>query len=150
MTIYFIAVFGFYFLLLMALWFGWRIASRSKINSATKNIFISVVIAMRNEKENLENLFRSLSALNYDSADFEIILVDDHSTDGSGEETKKWLSQFSSLIVASLKENQTGKKAALVYGISLANGAEIATTDDDWMLSSNWLRRIRPGPQDQN
>src|SRR5258708_1751553 len=149
MTIYFIAVFGFYFLLLMALWFGWRIASRSKINSATKNIFISVVIAMRNEKENLESLFGSLSALNYDSADFEIILVDDYSTDGSGEETKKWLSQFSSLIVGSLKENQTGKKAALAYGISLAKGEVIATTDADCMVPSNWLGQINNGFQDE-
>src|ERR1041384_1327781 len=106
MTIYFISVFGFYFLLLIALWFGWRIASRSKINSAKKNIFISVVIAMRNEKENLESLFGSLSALNYESTDFEIILVDDHSTDGSAEEARKWLTHFSSLVVISLQENQ--------------------------------------------
>ena len=57
--------------------------------------------------------------------DFEIILVDDHSTDGSGEEAKKWLSQFPSLIVTLLEENQIGKKAALTHGIQEATPKEL-------------------------
>src|SRR5690242_8042957 len=102
MTIYFIVVFGFYFILLMTLWVAWRKASRSKVNSATKNTFVSVVIAMRNEKDNLKNLFQSLSVLDYPSTDFEIILIDDHSIDGSVEEAKKWMAHFSSLTIESL------------------------------------------------
>lgn len=149
MTFYFIAVFGFYFLLLMTLWVGWRKASRTEVKSATKNIFISVVIAMRNEKDNLENLFQSLSALDYTLADFEIILIDDHSIDGSVEEAKKGLAHFPSMIITSLEKNQTGKKVALAQGISLAKGEVIATTDADCIVPVNWLNQINKGFQDE-
>ncbi len=142
MTIYFIVVFGIYFLLLMTLWIGWKKASR-------KNVFISIVIAMRDEKENLKNLFQSLSALDYEAADFEIILVDDHSRDHSLEEAKKWLTRFPSLTIVSLDEQQSGKKAALTFGISLAKGEVIATTDADCTVPPHWLRLINGGFQNE-
>lgn len=133
----------------MALWMGWRKAIRPQNNSPKKNIFISIVIAMRNEKENLDGLFQSLSALNYPLTDFEIILIDDHSSDDSTNAAKKWMDRFSSLTIRSLDENQIGKKAALSLGISLARGEVITTTDADCILPENWLKQINNGFQDE-
>src|SRR5258706_4230654 len=106
MAIYFAVVFGFYFLLLIILWLGWRKAINIKTNALSKSNFISVVVAMRNEKLNLEKLFQSLSSQNYPSTDFEIILVDDHSNDNSIEEAQKWRDLFASLTILLLSETQ--------------------------------------------
>jgi cellulose synthase/poly-beta-1,6-N-acetylglucosamine synthase-like glycosyltransferase len=152
MVIYFAIVFGFYFLLLLALWVGWRKAvnGKTKSKSKSKSIFISVVIAMRNEKQNLEKLLQSFSTQNYSQKDFEIIIVDDHSTDDSIKEVENWSAQLSSLTILSLNQNQTGKKAALTFGISQAKGEVIAMTDADCVLPKNWLGKIHEGFQDEN
>ena len=94
MAIYFALVFGFYFLLLIMLWIGWYRATNNQASVASESIFISVVIAIRNEKENLGKLFQSLSSQNYSPSNFEIIIVDDHSTDDSASEAKKWMNRF--------------------------------------------------------
>jgi cellulose synthase/poly-beta-1,6-N-acetylglucosamine synthase-like glycosyltransferase len=150
MAIYFALVFGFYFLLMMILWLGWRKVLNRKATTPSKWNFISIVIAMRNEKQNLHDLFQSLSSLNYPSTEFEIIMVDDHSTDGSVEEAKKWILQFPSLTVLSLSEWQGGKKAALTYGISQAKGKLIASTDADCVLPAHWLQSINDAFQNKN
>jgi cellulose synthase/poly-beta-1,6-N-acetylglucosamine synthase-like glycosyltransferase len=81
MAIYFAFAFGFYFLLMITLWLGWMMAINTEANpSLSKNIFISVVIAMRNERQNLQLLFQSLVNQNYPLSNFEIIVVDDHSS----------------------------------------------------------------------
>jgi glycosyltransferase involved in cell wall biosynthesis len=150
MVIYFAIVFGLYFLLLITLWVGWRRAVNCKTKSISKSIFISVVIAMRNERRNIGELLQSLSVQNYSEKDFEIIIVDDHSTDDSIKEVEKWSMRLSSLTVLSLNQNQNGKKAALAFGISKAKGEVIATTDADCFLPKNWLEQINQGFQNEN
>jgi biofilm PGA synthesis N-glycosyltransferase PgaC len=145
MTIYFLIVFGFYFLFLLLLLVGWRKAIRQTIQAATDHSdhkFISVVVAMRNEEANIENLLLSLSVQNYSPDKFEIILVDDHSEDGSEAEARKWLDRISSLKIIALDETEKGKKTALFKGISVAKGELIATTDADCVVPPNWLKRI--------
>lgn len=137
-------------MLLMGLLLGWMKAVTRKPISSSTNIFISVVIAMRNERQTLHQLFQSLSILNYPSTDFEIIIVDDHSDDESILEAKKWIDHFSSLTVLAIPDSQNGKKAALTYGISKSKGRLIATTDADCVLPVNWLQEINEAFQNEN
>ena len=46
---------------------------------------ISIIIPARNERTNLPNLLNSLAQLDYPEDKYEIILINDHSTDGSRE-----------------------------------------------------------------
>jgi len=143
MTLYFAFVFGFYFVALAVLRIGWiKIISKNNTLIATKENFISIIVATRNEADNIDDLLSSLSKLNYPENKFEVILVDDHSEDGSLEKSRKWLERFSQLKIISLPENKTGKKAALAMGITLAGGEIIATTDADCLLPNQWLRHI--------
>ena len=104
---------------------------------------------MRNEKENLDNLLQSLSQQTY--SNFEIILIDDHSQDGSVERANEWKSSATTeLNVLSLNENQKGKKAALSLGINEAQGEVIATTDADCVVPMNWLQNINESFQNEN
>jgi biofilm PGA synthesis N-glycosyltransferase PgaC len=113
----------------------------------TKNpVFISVIIAARNEEKNIGRLLDSLFKQTYDKSFFEIIVVDDHSTDRTAEV----VSQTDASIIRLLKlaELINGeqvfayKKKAIEKGISQARGELIVTTDADCIVSPQWLETI--------
>ena len=97
---------------------------------------ISVVIPCRNEAPHLPALLASIQKLDYPKALYEVILVDDHSTDGSAN----IINQTSDFIVVSLTGQ--GKKEAQRLGISMANHETIACTDADCTVPPNWLKDI--------
>ena len=94
----------------------------------------SVIIAFKDEETNLPNLLQSLKELTYPAGLFEIILVDDHSTDASAEITRQY--DFVRYIPAQGK----GKKQALSTGIQAAKYEWIVTTDADCTVPPDWLR----------
>ncbi|HEX2921000.1 MAG TPA: glycosyltransferase [Bacteroidales bacterium] len=98
--------------------------------------YISVIIACRNEEARLSPLLKSLSAQNYPSECFEVILVDDNSTDN----TLAIASSFSKAINLKIITNKgSGKKEALLAGIKAASGELIMTTDADCRVSEKWI-----------
>src|SRR5690349_5891437 len=88
---------------------------------------LSIVITLLNEEDNIEPLFdairRSLKGYNY-----ELILVDDGSTDSTVRHIKKLADYRTKLI--SLNRNY-GQTAAMTAGIDLAKGNFIVTMDGD-------------------
>lgn len=100
---------------------------------------VSVIICARNESENLKkNLPRFLNQ-NYPS--FEIIVVDDDSSDNSAEVVLEFQKKNSILsLVRILNKNHTGKKAALTAGIQAAQYEVLLLSDADcYPASSNWI-----------
>ncbi|OQP40785.1 family 2 glycosyl transferase [Niastella yeongjuensis] len=88
---------------------------------------VSVVIALYNEADNIQLLLnKSKAALQH--LDYELILVDDGSTDGSAAVIKKYLHPDMKLIV--LRKNY-GQSAAMAAGINAARGEFIVTMDAD-------------------
>jgi glycosyltransferase involved in cell wall biosynthesis len=89
------------------------------------------VIPFYNEEESLPRMLTSLCArlAQLDSA-FEIILVDDGSTDGSFDAAREMLDKFPNLRLVSFHRNQ-GKAAALAVGLGLAAGEVVFTMDAD-------------------
>jgi len=92
---------------------------------------VSVVVCTFNGAETLEQCLRSLLFLNYPN--YEIIVVDDGSTDG----TAAILERFES-IRAVYQSNQGLSKARNV-GLSVATGEIIAYTDSDCFADPDWL-----------
>ncbi len=149
MTFYFLILFGLYFVLLMVLRIGWSKAiAQKKITPVSKNLFISVVIPIRNEEKNIDILVQYLANQNYPSQNFEAIFVNDHSTDSSAQLIEQRKMLLPNATVISL-ENKFGKKAALTQGIYLAKGEIIVTTDADCIFSADWLTTINSVFQDQ-
>jgi cellulose synthase/poly-beta-1,6-N-acetylglucosamine synthase-like glycosyltransferase len=147
MTFYFLVLFGLYFVLLLVLRIGWSIAVAPKEREPVqKNFLISVIIPVRNEGRNVNTLLHGLANQHYPSADFEVIMVDDHSSDNAVENCRGLLQN---LKVLSLGENEIGKKAALTHGINFAKGDIITTTDADCLLQPDWLTTINAVFQDQ-
>ncbi len=95
----------------------------------------SVVVPFRNEVDTLPDLLHSLEKLNYSKDLFEVILVDDHSSDGS---ERLDVSQYE-VSVKLVKSRGQGKKHALMTGIASASYDLIAQTDADCEVPIEWL-----------
>jgi len=94
-------------------------------------IKISVIVPVFNEEENLPILVPQLfEVLKGIGLPFEMIFVDDGSSDGSREILRRMASQYRSLHVIRLKENR-GLSTALHAGIREAQGEKIVTLDSD-------------------
>jgi glycosyltransferase involved in cell wall biosynthesis len=101
--------------------------------------FVSIVIACKNEQNNLPLLLKYISLQDYPRELFEVIVVDDNSSDGTFE-TGSGFREIRNLIV---RHNEgSGKKQAIRSGISASSGALIITTDADCMMATGWLKTI--------
>lgn len=104
------------------------------------SIKISVIIAARNEEDNIATLLKAVTRQSYHGDLTEIIVVDDHSTDRTAEIVR----QFPMVKLLQLMDD-TGnsyKKKAIEAGIAAATGDLIVTTDADCIPSPLWLETI--------
>lgn len=96
---------------------------------------VSVVVASYNGERTLHGCLNSLRQLNY--PDFEIILVDDGSTDSTPEIAKSFPG-----VRCFRHEKNLGLSVARNTGISAATGEIIAFTDSDCRADEDWLRYL--------
>ncbi|MDD2386435.1 MAG: glycosyltransferase [Bacteroidales bacterium] len=109
--------------------------SNESANSETP--FVSVVIAAKNEAKNLNNFLPKVLEQNYPA--FEVILVNDGSSDNTAEICVKLSKQFNNLRIIHLKKSD-GKKNALTKGILASKGEYLLFTDADcFPVSPNWI-----------
>jgi chlorobactene glucosyltransferase len=93
---------------------------------------VSVVVPARNERRNIERCVRSILTSEYPA--FEVIVVDDHSTDGTGELARAIVTSDSRLRVIdapSLPTGWFGKQWACATGAGAARGDLLIFTDAD-------------------
>jgi poly-beta-1,6-N-acetyl-D-glucosamine synthase len=112
-----------------------------KVKQIKQNSF-SIVIACRNEEQNLPKLFSALQKLDYPKDKFEIIIVDDASTDKSPEMLKDFTSTCSNARCYFLEEKSEeykGKKAALKLATENAKFKFLLFTDADCVQHPNWI-----------
>ena len=92
---------------------------------------ISVVVPLLNEERSLEALYRQTAdALESQSQPFEVVFVDDGSTDGSMDVLTRLNAETTNVVVVHLRRN-FGKAAALQAGFLEARGDVIVTIDAD-------------------
>jgi cellulose synthase/poly-beta-1,6-N-acetylglucosamine synthase-like glycosyltransferase len=103
---------------------------------------VSIVICARNEAANLQKNLESILLQDYPI--FEVVVVNDASSDASLSVLKQFESQFAHLQVVTIKEKEgKGKKAALTKGIQTAKYSWILLTDADCKpASAHWISKM--------
>ena len=97
----------------------------------TKKPYLSVIIPFYNEVENIEELLkRVFEVLRGMGISFEVIAVDDGSSDGSTELLKRLKGNFKELRVVVFRRN-FGQSAAMTAGFDLSRGKIVVTMDGD-------------------
>lgn len=118
---------------------------------AVSNEPISVIICARNERENLEKFLPSIFAQDYPN--FEVVIVNDRSWDGTIDLLEGLEKKYPNLKVVHVREGEkfiAGKKFAVTMGIKAASHEWLVFTDADCEPASvNWLRGMqRPADND--
>jgi cellulose synthase/poly-beta-1,6-N-acetylglucosamine synthase-like glycosyltransferase len=115
---------------------------------STPHTRISVLVPARNEAAHIAACIESLSAQTYPRDLYEVIVIDDHSTDKTAEIVAAL--HYPSLRLSCLRLSEVSlepntlayKKLAIDSGIKAATGDLIVTTDADCVFHPDWLQTI--------
>ncbi|MEP7143543.1 MAG: glycosyltransferase [Ferruginibacter sp.] len=107
---------------------------------------ISIIIPARNEEQNIAACIHSIVHQTYPRHLFEILVIDDHSTDNTAGIILSYRQQNVQLIslkdFADAKEINSYKKKAIEIAILQSTGELIVTTDADCIVQPGWLQTI--------
>jgi cellulose synthase/poly-beta-1,6-N-acetylglucosamine synthase-like glycosyltransferase/peptidoglycan/xylan/chitin deacetylase (PgdA/CDA1 family) len=109
---------------------------RARPADASYEPFASVIVPAYNESVGIGRAVRSLAASEY--PDFEIVMVDDGSTDGTAE----LVEALGLERVRVIRQPNAGKPAALNRGIAAAHGSTIVMVDADTVFERDSLRKV--------
>lgn len=105
--------------------------SATDMNKNAANVYLSVVVPLYNEKDNVAPLCAALRAvLDRMGRTYEVLLVDDGSHDGTAEALAAARAHWPQLTVLELARNY-GQTAALSAGLDHASGEVLVTLDGD-------------------
>lgn len=131
-----------YLIVIISFIYGWNRLKEFIPGNENPQTNTSVIIAFRNEEENLDKLVKSLDVQTLQTDKIEFLFINDHSTDNSAQLLRALCDGKNNFKLFELPESVKGKKAAIYYGIENANGELIVTTDADCYMGENWLRSI--------
>lgn len=140
----------FYGFLIIRLYLSWNVIgtnNNAAIPDKSFKPFLSVVIPVRNESENILNLLNDINKQKLFPNDFEVIVVDDASTDDTLQKVQINKHHFRyqlKVVSLAVEAGFTGshKKRALTLGIQNSNGDYIVTTDGDCRVQQGWLSSL--------
>ncbi len=114
-------------------------------------LYITVVVAARNEEDNILDCMQSLNNLIYPENKIEIIIVNDHSTDSTGEIIESYIKdkpKFKTIVPSESIGSLIGKTNALANAVKISKGEIILTTDADCVVSPTWAKTLASYFQD--
>ncbi len=108
---------------------------------------ISIIIAAKNEAENLHNNLQYF--LNQDYPNYEVVVVNDGSYDATSVILEQLQTHYPHLRISEVQDNEKyrrGKKLALFYGIKASKNEYLVFSDADCRpASQHWLREMNAG-----
>jgi glycosyltransferase involved in cell wall biosynthesis len=106
--------------------------------------YVSVIIPTYNRAHLLGDCLTSLESLAYPIERFEVIVIDDGSTDSTPEVLAKFCSR-TKLNFRPLSQRNRGPAAARNLGLWRAAGSFLAFTDDDCTVDADWIAALMEG-----
>ncbi len=105
---------------------------------------VSIVIPTYNRIDFITRTLESIEGLDYPVSDFEVIIIDDGSTDGTMEYMEKY-AKTTRLNFRYISQKNSGPATARNAGLKNAKGKFVAYTDSDCIVDKNWLRELLKG-----
>lgn len=102
---------------------------------------VSVVIAAKNEEQNIVKPLQSLVNQSFDKSNFEVIVIDDNSTDRTFEVVSDFKEIHSDLRIRLFRADGSGKKQAVSQALHLAENDIVMVTDADCELPRRWIEK---------
>jgi cellulose synthase/poly-beta-1,6-N-acetylglucosamine synthase-like glycosyltransferase len=144
LTAFYCCLILFFYVGLLAIIF--RTKKQNKLPGSLVENSFSIVISARNEADFINKCLQSITNQNYNQEKFEIIVINDHSTD----DTLEIISQFNirhstfniSIIDLADFDKIENKKQAITKGIENSKFEYIILTDADCTRGKNWLKTI--------
>jgi poly-beta-1,6-N-acetyl-D-glucosamine synthase len=143
-----IVLFILYSCLVIYYWQSWRSIPDFTPSQHIGNTTISVIIPARNEEAAIGPLLQALQEQTYPARLFEVIVVDDHSSDN----TASIVQGFPAVQLVRLQDDHINsyKKKAIETGITHAKNQLIVTTDADCIPPKEWLQTIAAFKEEKN
>jgi cellulose synthase/poly-beta-1,6-N-acetylglucosamine synthase-like glycosyltransferase len=124
---------------------GYAKVKRFAFRDSEPKTTFSIVVPFRNEAANLPQLLDSIRNLDYPKTMFEVILIDDFSTDDSEKRIYEWRmanGEFHITLIESVRRTKSPKKDAIARAIPIVAHNWVVTTDADCTLPKNWLKAM--------
>jgi len=140
-----IGIFTLYALYMLYFLTGLRLLKQQSLILTTIEPIVSVIIAARNEEDNIGNLLEDLIVQSYPQKKLEIIISDDRSTDRTGEIIDNFTTKYdyiSCVKIKNISKKMTPKKNAITKAIEISKGDIIISTDADCRVDENWVKSI--------
>lgn len=118
----------------------WAVTSWIEQATLQKTPLVSVILATHNRSRLLSRAVESVKAQDYPN--WEIVLVDDGSTDDTPNVIRQLKNELGEERLKSLRIVPSGVCAARNHGLSAARGEYIAYLDDDNMMNKLWLKAV--------
>lgn len=140
-----VGILGMLYLILISLYtIGWYfkplpVAEEANDHTADHAFRVSILIAARNEQENISLLLHDLHQQRYNHKLMEIILVDDHSTDATSSRALQFIQEHPNFNCQLIASEKHGKKAALSQALKKAKNEIVLFTDADCRLGPGWV-----------
>ncbi|MBC8230065.1 glycosyltransferase [bacterium] len=138
-----VALTGSYAIIAFSILIGtWRV----KLPKGKSNYpFVSVLVPAKDEEENINECLTSLVKQDYPKDRYEIVAVNDRSTDNTHKIIKGFEEQYPNVIclnIETLPEGMVGKQNAVKQGLEICNGELILNTDADCVLPPSWMSKL--------
>lgn len=110
-----------------------------------QGLFVSVIVAARNEANTILDCLMSLAKLDYPENLIEIIIVNDRSEDETGAIIDQFTAEktcFKNITITESISTLSGKASAISRAIEQSRGEIIFITDADCIVPSNWIKQL--------
>ncbi|MEO6931682.1 MAG: glycosyltransferase [Chitinophagaceae bacterium] len=128
-------------------WMGWLDIPEENLTGArVVSTKVTIIIPARNEEKNIANCLNALIAQTYPPSHFQVIVINDHSTDGTEEIIRKMA--LPNVLLINLRDHlqekftNSYKKRAIELGIRQATGELILCTDADCVARPGWVESM--------
>jgi len=140
MSVFYLGFISLYSFLLLIMKRKWEKEEQFFPYPQENKLKIALLIPYRNERVRLPGLLPNVLAVSRSTS--EVILVNDHSDDGSQDIVREFIDAHHLKLWRMMDHAGSGKKSALTTALNATDAEIIVTTDADCLLPDNWLPAI--------